>query len=235
MIEGQQYVKCPQCSDGKMQVHTETGEAICGACGHTTEPPLDIGPHEHEYALDGTDIPKCVQCLSPAPTKQREGDQALPKGGQKCVQDLVIAEMEESKRVGLERYGSVLMTFNGRRSIQDVAEEVRDLHVYLTQVKAESEATRETLIKVVDKAILAEYDVPATEPGVVTESTLIAKIAVDAIMGWVVGSFLMPSATDLDDPDPVSVILDLIHTASHAEATNLQLAEAIAKSLGLRK
>lgn len=115
------------------------------------------------------------------PTKQRPGDQRLPQGGQVCVQDLVIAEMQESKRVGVERYGSTLMTFNGRRSIQDVAEEVRDLHVYLTQVKAEADADRATLIEVVAAAL--RRDDPLADLGYDD----IAEAAVDAIMGWVTG------------------------------------------------
>ncbi len=118
------------------------------------------------------------------PTKQREGDQALPKPGQQCVQDLVIAEMEESKRVGMERYGSTLQTFNARRSIQDVAEEVRDLHVYLTQVRAESETDRDTLVKVVLETMTAKDHMDDCGSGWREE---FAEIAVDTIMGWVVG------------------------------------------------
>jgi hypothetical protein len=122
-----------------------------------------------------------------APTKQRPGDQALPQGGQQCVQDLIIAEMEESKRVGTERYGSPLMTFNGRRSIQDAAEEARDLHVYLTQIKAEADASREELIEVVAKVLDAKMGggfSGATRAAVIAE---LAGDSVDAIMGWVTG------------------------------------------------
>lgn len=117
--------------------------------------------------------------IIPLPTKVRQGDQPLPHPGKQCVQDLIIDEMEESKRVGLERYGSTLQTFNGRKTIQDVAEEVRDLHVYLKQVEAEAAATRETLIDVVAKAYHPEPD---------GEDIANAEIAVDAIMGWVVGN-----------------------------------------------
>jgi hypothetical protein len=116
-----------------------------------------------------------------APTKQREGDQPLPKPGQQCVQDLIIEEMQESKRVGMERYGSTLQTFNGRRTIQDVAEEVRDLHVYLKQVEAEGQANRETLIGVVTKA-LTSYPGQSQLEGAPENA---AETAVDAIMGWV--------------------------------------------------
>lgn len=121
------------------------------------------------------------------PTKQREGDQRLPDGGQECVQDLVIAAMEESKRVGTERYGSPLMTFNGRKGIQDIAEEARDKFVYLTQVAREAEADREQLIRVVGEAMAEEF-VKGGEPDAQAFfGEMLAEVAVDRIMGWVVG------------------------------------------------
>lgn len=86
---------------------------------------------------------------APEPTKQRPGDQRLPSGGEECVQERIIADMQESMRVGRERYGSVLRTFNGRRTMQDVHDEARDLHVYLTQVMMEATADRQTLVSVV--------------------------------------------------------------------------------------
>ena len=147
------------------------------------------------------------------PTKQREGDQRLPEGGQECVQDLVIAEMQESKRVGTERYGSPLMTFNGRRSIQDVAEEVRDLHVYLTQVKRESEAARETLVEVVAETLGSESA---------------AEAAVDAVMGWVAGRLMKG---EISDEVLESVVLDTLHAGVHNEATYGEIATLVVQAL----
>lgn len=119
------------------------------------------------------------------PTKQRDGDQVLPQAdvNTPCVQDRIIAEMEESKRVGLERYGSVLRTFNGRRSIQDVREEARDLFVYLTQVQMEVEATRETLValaaSVIDEKVGALFS-GQTGQNVAQE---VAEAVVDRLLG----------------------------------------------------
>lgn len=115
----------------------------------------------------GTDgFPECQSPMSHAvqifkrPTKQREGDQPLPDGGGQCVQDEVISalqaaihQIEQSKKVGLERYGSLLRTFNGRRGIQDVVEEARDLFVYLTQVSLEVDASEAALKAVVVEAL----------------------------------------------------------------------------------
>lgn len=89
------------------------------------------------------------------PTKQRPGDQPLPSGAGECVQDRIIAAMEESKAVGTERYGTTLRTFNGRRGLQDAAEEARDLYVYLTQLQMESEARKEELVQVAAEALAA--------------------------------------------------------------------------------
>ena len=112
----------------------------------------------------------------PAPTKQRVGDQVLPDGQGACVQDAIIAEMEQSKAVGIQRYGQVLSTFNGRRGLQDAREEARDLFVYLTQLTMEGEAARQELIEVVTRAFWHSH--------AISDKSL-ATVAVDRIMGWV--------------------------------------------------
>lgn len=73
------------------------------------------------------------------PTKQRPGDQPLPTSdpSDPCVQDAIIEMMEESKRVGIERYGQTLHTFNGRDCLRDAHEEARDGLVYLTALQME--------------------------------------------------------------------------------------------------
>lgn len=71
------------------------------------------------------------------PTKQRDGDQPLPTAGRECVQDALIAEIQARKELGIQRYGSVLMTHNGRDSLRDAREEAVDLAVYLMQVELE--------------------------------------------------------------------------------------------------
>lgn len=69
------------------------------------------------------------------PTKQRPGDQPLPVSNDlPAIQDLVIADIEDRKRVGLERYGSLLKAHNGRDALQDAFEEAIDLAMYLKQL-----------------------------------------------------------------------------------------------------
>ena len=167
--------------------HGRPGQATeakaCPYVGYAVHP-------EHLWTAEGQTAPfRCAGCTAeelftpaPEPTKQREGDQPLPTGGQRCVQDLVIEAMQESKRVGMERYGSVLMTFNGRKGIQDIAEEARDLMVYATQIEAEAQADRATLIDVVAQEIRVRDGNHTMGAGA------LATVAVDAIMGWVIGN-----------------------------------------------
>lgn len=54
-----------------------------------------------------------------------------------AIQDLVIADMQERKRVGMERYNTLLQVFNGRDSLVDAYEEALDLATYLRQLIAE--------------------------------------------------------------------------------------------------
>lgn len=165
------------------------------------------------------------------PTKQREGDQALPIGGVECVQDLVIAAMQESKRVGMERYGSVLMTFNGRKGIQDVVEEARDLMVYATQIEAEAQAARETLIEVgraaLDKADRDDED----EQVYFLESATpaqISEVIVDAIMGWVVGQI---TNQGWDRESLVADLVDFFKASVDGNRTWLEISEMLADNI----
>jgi len=119
------------------------------------------------------------------PTKQRPGDQRLPSGGGACVQDRIIADMTESKRVGIERYGQVLRTFNGRKGFQDVFEEVRDLHVYMTMIAMEAEASGDDLVGVVE-SMLDEWD------SCISAMTAreVAEQIIDRLGGWLLANRL---------------------------------------------
>ena len=81
----------------------------------------------------------CDECISyfvTTPTRaNREGDtQALPTHNDRTpVADLVIADIERRRAVGIERYGTPLQAFNGRNALIDAYEEVLDLACYLRQ------------------------------------------------------------------------------------------------------
>ena len=106
----------------------------------------------YEEASDTISIARDAQTGDPLgfhksePTKQRPGDQALPTQGnpRPAVQDIIIEAMEESKRVGTERYGQPLKPMNGRDTLLDAKEEARDLYVYLTALDMERGEVRAT-------------------------------------------------------------------------------------------
>lgn len=50
-----------------------------------------------------------------------------------AIQDLVIADMQERKRLGLERYGTLLQPFNGRKALVDRYQELLDAVQYTRQ------------------------------------------------------------------------------------------------------
>lgn len=59
-------------------------------------------------------------------------DQRLPiPNDQTSCQDLVIADIEERKALGIKKYGTLLQPFNGRSFLLDAYQEVLDLAVYL--------------------------------------------------------------------------------------------------------
>lgn len=146
------------------------------------------------------------------PTKQREGDQRLPAGGDRVVQQWVIKQAEdayvrgeitdentrfikqamlESIRVGTERYGQPLKTYDGRLNIKDLAEELRDAYVYVSKLQMTAEADRATLVRVVSAALShwdEEYDDRITDHGY----NRIAEVAVDRILDWVLTQKIGP-------------------------------------------
>jgi hypothetical protein len=54
-----------------------------------------------------------------------------------CVQDVVIADIEARKQLGIQRYGTVLQPGNGRDALLDAYQESPDLCCYLKQALME--------------------------------------------------------------------------------------------------
>lgn len=54
------------------------------------------------------------------------------------IHDLVIADIEDRKQFGLEKYGTTLQANNGRNALLDAYQEALDLACYLRQVLEES-------------------------------------------------------------------------------------------------
>jgi hypothetical protein len=89
--------------------------------------------------------------LVPLPERaNREGDQPLPeKNDREYIQDLVIADIEERKKLGIKRYGSLIQAYNGRDVFRDLYEEQLDALMYTKQLYEEQ--------KVADSAWMAVY------------------------------------------------------------------------------
>lgn len=70
-------------------------------------------------------------------------DQPPPVGNDRpAIQDLVLADIAERKRIGIERYGKALQPHNGRDALVDAYQEVLDLAMYVRQEIEEREDHR---------------------------------------------------------------------------------------------
>lgn len=58
------------------------------------------------------------------------------------IAELVIKDMQKRIEIGLERYGKLLTSFNGRSSLQDLYEELLDACMYIKQRIIEDESSR---------------------------------------------------------------------------------------------
>ncbi len=55
------------------------------------------------------------------------------------VTELVMADLEMRRRMGIQKYGVALKTFNGRKPLVDAYQEALDLCVYLRQALSETQ------------------------------------------------------------------------------------------------
>ncbi len=72
--------------------------------------------------------------------------------GEPSTHDLLMAEIEKRKALGLSRYGTILQAGNGRDALQDMLDELIDACVYLIQLKRE----RDLRAKVLDELEAAD-------------------------------------------------------------------------------
>ena len=52
----------------------------------------------------------------------------------KVIMPLVLKDLQDRYKVGIQRYGNPLMSFNGRDALWDAYEESLDLCLYLRQI-----------------------------------------------------------------------------------------------------
>lgn len=66
--------------------------------------------------------------------KERPGDQPLPTPNDfRDIQSMVIDDIGKRREVGIERYGTALQPFNGRKTLRDIYEELLDAACYVRQ------------------------------------------------------------------------------------------------------
>lgn len=75
------------------------------------------------------------------PEKWNEQNEPIPNGGE-SMHDAVIHLLGERKSIGIERYNTVLQTFNGRDPGRDLIEELADAMVYAMQLRKENIALK---------------------------------------------------------------------------------------------
>lgn len=91
----------------------------------------------HDYEGSASDLAAgAYHC--PGNLKEREGDQALPIiNDRQDIQSMVIADIEERRRIGISRYGTALQAFNGRDALKDLYDELIDGAMYVKQAMVE--------------------------------------------------------------------------------------------------
>lgn len=123
--------------------------------------------------------PQCPQCSG-----QLIADQPPPQPGSGDIWRLVIADMEQRRLTGIERYGTPLQAGNGRDALVDAAQEAMDLCVYLRQVIEERRGLRAALEDIEAAAVAndamaenaASHDAATSHYGIADGLRLAAKI-----------------------------------------------------------
>lgn len=89
--------------------------------------------------------------------------QPPPVPGSRVVDDLVVDAVRARSAMGVEKYGTMLMTFNGRDALEDAAQEAVDCAKYLIQcLEEERTLTDGGLTEDQTIVILTSYTMQAT-------------------------------------------------------------------------
>ena len=70
----------------------------------------------------------------------------MPIQGKVIVLDLVKKDLEDRAIMGNEKYGTYLMTHNGRNALMDAYQECLDLAMYLRQLLFEQEENNKDIV-----------------------------------------------------------------------------------------
>lgn len=133
-------VPCPLCDDKGIKAkdlptHLREDHRAAPVSRDKIQEALDEGREERAHVLKREEIPTS----HPVPERaNRPGDQPLPTTNERpYIQDLVIADVEERRQVGIKRYGTALQALNNRDAYRDLYEEMLDGLLYMRQVREE--------------------------------------------------------------------------------------------------
>lgn len=182
------YIPSPRCVCYDSQEDEHDAVLILGK-GHDPDLLANVICHEkaphpqHEHVVLGY---KSVCLGVEEPTKQREGDQRLPSQNDfPDIQSEVIFDIEQRRQVGIQRYGTALQPFNGRKTLLDAYEESLDQTVYLRSLLTMQEASRDVLVAVAKKVMVQQWLIAAENKVVGSPEDhcqVLAEVAVDAII-----------------------------------------------------
>ena len=115
----------------------------------TPLPTLDEQLASETRRADGLQAQLVAAGITPQGLRQRPGDQTLPDiTGRPSMQRVVMEDLAEREQLGIQRYGAPLTTFNGRKTLRDVYDELLDGAVYARSLLAMSETATEDLTEV---------------------------------------------------------------------------------------
>jgi hypothetical protein len=107
----------------------------CSKCNKTVNiENCQLAPHPWKTGLTAM----CNTCFSQKYFGMNPGQQAPVPNDGPSIHDLVTADIEARKTLGLNKYGTLLQAHNGRRGLKDVYEELLDAVCYLRQVLEET-------------------------------------------------------------------------------------------------
>ncbi len=134
---------CADCNPRHTCILDDGGTALrkCKACEKESR---GKGPRELSFAgigivlcEDGDCKLYCGRCvIGPSrrveQLRRRDGDQPLPGPSDgPAMQDLVIADIEARKQIGIQRYGQTLKAHDGRDNLLDIYQELLDAAIYI--------------------------------------------------------------------------------------------------------
>ena len=129
--------------------HTTGQRAWCLGCAEWCYPEAPCGEARCCTAKVATELRQSATIMEPmlAAEYRRRADEMMEQpppipNDRPSIQQLVLADVAERERIGIERYGVALQALNGRDGLRDLYEELLDAVMYVRQLIEEDRLTR---------------------------------------------------------------------------------------------